>query len=208
MHGSGDGVFFFFIGKKKGKEEVSVNPVITAVWFIVVPIDPNEKGIIRHLPQTDKHAKEELAVYCSEINHRPAPRGGKIMHGLKEDYCQATPGTHHADWKSCCRSLSYLLPSRFIRLKPEEPTCGVMSWAGVKAQWWRVVSWLFLWPSNAADDTLGLSLPTHHLGGRTFISPRGKHWSLFQHYHGKLLSMGVSSEGGKRPVVIWAAGMC
>lgn len=97
MHGSGDGVFFFFIGKKKGKEEVSVNPVITAVWFIVVPIDPNEKGIIRHLPQTDKHAKEELAVYCSEINHRPAPRGGKIMHGLKEDYCQATPGTHHAD---------------------------------------------------------------------------------------------------------------
>lgn len=48
---------------------VAANPKITAVWFIVVLIPPNKKGIIKHLPQVDKHAEEELAICCREIHH-------------------------------------------------------------------------------------------------------------------------------------------
>jgi len=56
-------------GGGKGVHPVAANPKLTVVWFIVVPIHPHKKEIIRHLPQIDKHAKEELAVDCREIRH-------------------------------------------------------------------------------------------------------------------------------------------
>lgn len=69
--GSGDGVVLirWQEGGGKGVHPVAANPKITAERFIVVPIHPNKKEIVRHLLQLDKHAKVELAVYCREIRH-------------------------------------------------------------------------------------------------------------------------------------------